>query len=71
MRRKEQMEKEAIKPELSLQEKDRRWSLVRERMRQDGLAAIIVYGDAGRFVSTRYLTNIYPMGAAQQAFFLP
>jgi len=65
------MEKEAIKPELSLQEKDRRWSLVRERMRQDSLAAIIVYGDAGNFIPTRYLTNVYPLGAAQEVLFLP
>ena len=46
--------------ELSRQEKERRWSLVRESMTQQGLAAIIVYGDnvAAREVACRYLTNM-------------
>lgn len=65
------MEKKVIKPELSLQEKERRWSLVRKRMKQEGLVAIIVYGDTGNFIPSRYLTNVYPTGATQQVLFLP
>jgi Xaa-Pro aminopeptidase len=59
------------KPELSLQEKERRWSLVRKRMRQEDLSALIVYGDTGNFIPTRYLTNMYPTGATQQVLFFP
>jgi Xaa-Pro aminopeptidase len=65
------METKMIKSELSRQEKERRWSLVRERMRQESLAAIIVYGDTGNFVPTRYLTNTYPTGGTQQVLFFP
>jgi hypothetical protein len=32
------------KPELSLKEKERRWSLLRERLKGAGLSALIVYG---------------------------
>jgi len=60
-----------MKLDLSLREKERRWSLVRERMRQGGLTAIIVYGDTRNFTPTRYLTNMYPTGATQQVLFFP
>lgn len=45
---------------LSLQEKEHRWSAVRENMSRQGLAALLVYGDnvAAREVACRYLTNM-------------
>ena len=54
------MNQEDLKQELSLEEKERRWSLLRERMTQEGLGAIIVYGiaDYKREVPCRYLTNM-------------
>jgi Xaa-Pro aminopeptidase len=49
-----------IELNLTLQEKERRWSAVREKMAQQGLVALIVYGDnvAAREVACRYLTNM-------------
>ena len=61
----------AAQPELSLKEKERRWSRVRECLRREGLAAVIVYGDTNHFIPTRYLTNMYPTGATQQVLLFP
>jgi Xaa-Pro aminopeptidase len=54
------MNPKELKPQLSLEEKERRWSLVRKRMVQEGLAAVIVYGNDRhkRDIACRYLTNM-------------
>lgn len=48
-----------IKPELSLAEKDRRYALLRERLRQAGLSALIVYGGTQLGVPVHYLTMVW------------
>jgi len=50
---------ERVKTGTEPERKERRWSLVRESMRKEGLAAIIVYGDTLQWVPIRYLTNIF------------
>lgn len=59
------------KPELSTAEKDRRWFLVRQKMKKEGLAAIVVYGDRKWSVPIRYLTNIYTIGKTQEVLIFP
>jgi len=46
-------------PRISLQEKERRWSLLRGRLQQADLAAIIVYGGSQLGVPVHYLTNVW------------
>ena len=53
------MNQQAVKPELSQQEKDRRWSLLRNRLRQEGLSALIVYGNSQLGVPLHYLTQVW------------
>ena len=65
------MDAKGLRQELSIKEKERRWSLVRESMRREGLAAIILYGDTLHWVSIRYLTNIFATGATQQVLLFP
>jgi Xaa-Pro aminopeptidase len=65
------MDTKGLKPELSLKEKERRWSLVRQSMKQEGLAAIIIYGDTLQWVPIRYLTNIFATGVTQQSLLFP
>lgn len=50
----------AIELNLSLQEKENRWAAVREKMAQQRLSVLLVYGDnvAAREVACRYLTNM-------------
>ena len=47
------------KPELSLKEKERRWSLLRERLKGAGLSALIVYGGTQLGVPLHYLTRVW------------
>ena len=47
------------KPELSLKEKERRWSLLRERLKGAGLSALIVYGGTQLGVPVHYLTRVW------------
>jgi len=46
-------------PELSLKEKDRRWSLLRKTLKKAGLSALIVYGGAQLGVPVHYLTRVW------------
>lgn len=46
-------------PELSLKEKDRRWSLLRKTLQKAGLSALIVYGNTQLGVPVHYLTRIW------------
>ena len=46
-------------PELSLKEKERRWSLLRETLQKAGLLALIVYGNTQLGVPVHYLTRIW------------
>jgi Xaa-Pro aminopeptidase len=45
--------------ELSLKEKERRYSLLRERLKKAGLAALIVYGGSQLGVPVHYLTCVW------------
>src|SRR3989304_10431684 len=55
-------EKRYQMPQLSLQERERRWNSVRQKMAQRGLDCLIVHGDSGKYDSMmaniRYLTHI-------------
>ena len=55
------------KPILSMSEKERRWSLVRERMTSEGLDAIIIWGSSliPNETACRYLTNFAIFGSSQ------
>ena len=46
-------------PRISLKEKERRWSLLRDRLEQADLAGIIVYGGSQLGVPVHYLTNVW------------
>ena len=46
-------------PELSLKEKDRRWSLLRKTLKKAGLSALIVYGGTQLGVPVHYLTRVW------------
>ena len=46
-------------PELSLKEKERRWSLLRDKLELAGLSALIVYGGTQLGVPVHYLTRIW------------
>ena len=47
------------KPELSLKEKERRWSLLRKKLKAAGLSALIVYGGSQLGVPVHYLTRVW------------
>jgi Xaa-Pro aminopeptidase len=53
------MPEEKTEPELSLKEKDRRYSLLRERLKKAGLSALIVYGGSQLGVPVHYLTCVW------------
>jgi Xaa-Pro aminopeptidase len=57
---------------MSSQERDRRYSAMREMMRREGLGALLVYGSGDHFNvgSLRYITD-YWSGGAEQYCFLP
>jgi Xaa-Pro aminopeptidase len=53
------MPDKGTKPEISLKEKERRWSLLRERLHKSGLSALIVYGGSQLGVPVHYLTRVW------------
>ncbi len=53
------MPENTFEPELSLAEKDRRWCLLREKLREAGLSALIVYGGTQLGVPLHYLTLVW------------
>ncbi len=65
------MDERGLELELGLKEKDRRWSLVRDKMRQEGLAAIVIYANTRSWVPLRYLASIMPTGMSQQGLLFP
>ena len=67
------MNPEEFKPDLSLKEKERRWSLARKKMAQEGLAAIIVYANDGhkRDIACRYLTNMLIFASGEHMLLMP
>lgn len=62
-----------FKSDLSLKEKERRWSLVRQKMAQEELAAIIVYANDGhkRDTACRYFTNMVIFASGEHMLLLP
>jgi Xaa-Pro aminopeptidase len=56
-------------PELSLKEKERRWSLLRKTLQKAGLSALIVYGGTQLGVPVHYLTHIW--GSKQNIVIFP
>ena len=58
-----------LKPELTKQEMKRRWTLLRKRLNEAGLGALIVYGGTQRGVPVRYLTNVW--GSKANAVLFP
>jgi Xaa-Pro aminopeptidase len=48
-----------VKPELSLKEKERRYSLLRKALQKAGLSALIVYGGSQLGVPVHYLTKMW------------
>jgi Xaa-Pro aminopeptidase len=53
------MQTRKVMPELSVKEKERRWSLLRAKLNQAGLGALIVYGGTQLGVPVRYLTRVW------------
>jgi len=53
------MSEQTTKPELSLKEKNRRWSLLRDKLKGAGLSALIVYGGTQLGVPLHYLTRVW------------
>jgi Xaa-Pro aminopeptidase len=53
------MPEQLPKQELSLKEKERRYSLLREKLNKTGLSALIVYGGSQLGVPVHYLTRVW------------
>ncbi len=53
------MPEQEPEPELSLKEKERRWSLLRDKLKGAGLSALIVYGGTQLGVPLHYLTRVW------------
>ena len=53
------MDENKSMPELSNKEKERRWSLVRNKLKENGLSALIVYGGTQLGVPLHYLTQVW------------
>jgi Xaa-Pro aminopeptidase len=53
------MSEKEPKPELSLKEKGRRWSLLRKKLKGAGLSALIVYGGSQLGVPVHYLAKVW------------
>ena len=53
------MVEEVVKPELSLKEKERRWSLLQAKLKGAGLSALLVYGGSQLGVPVHYLAKIW------------
>jgi hypothetical protein len=68
-RRKRNRQAQEPKPELSLREKERRWSLLRQRLEKAGLSSLIVYGGTQLGVPVHYLTRIW--GSKLNALIFP
>jgi Xaa-Pro aminopeptidase len=63
------MPDQSLKLELSLNEKSRRYSLLREKLKKAGLSALIVYGGSQLGVPVHYLTKIW--GAKNNTVIFP
>jgi Xaa-Pro aminopeptidase len=63
------MQTQKPKPELSLKEKERRWSLLRKKLKETGLTALIVYGGTQLGVPVHYLTRVW--GSKLNALIFP
>lgn len=73
------MPEKATRSELSLSERDRRWTLLRKSLEMAGLAAILVYGGSQLGVPVHYLTRtwgtrnnmvVFPV-EGEPVFFIP
>jgi Xaa-Pro aminopeptidase len=53
------MQEKMVKLELSQEEKDRRWTLLKSRLKEAGLSALIVYGGSQLRVPVHYLTCVW------------
>lgn len=53
------MTEQGPEPELSLKEKERRWTLLREKLQEAGLSALIIYGGSQLGVPVHYLTRVW------------
>jgi Xaa-Pro aminopeptidase len=49
----------SAKPELSLKEKERRYSFLQKKLQKNGLAALLVYGGSQLGVPVHYLTRVW------------
>ena len=67
------MDPKEFKQDLSLKEKERRWSLARKKMAQEGLAAMIVYGNDRhkRDIACRYFTNMLIFPPCEHMLLMP
>jgi Xaa-Pro aminopeptidase len=63
------MKAQELRPELSLKEKERRWSLLRKKLNETGLAALIVYGGTQLGVPVHYLARVW--GSKLNALIFP
>jgi Xaa-Pro aminopeptidase len=63
------MPDQSLKLELSLNEKSRRYALLREKLKKAGLSALIVYGGSQLGVPVHYLTKIW--GAKNNTVIFP
>ena len=65
----------ALIPTFSLAERDRRWALVRERMRKAKLDCLVGFPNGGRFeqlqANTRYLTAMGGSASARSGVAFP
>jgi Xaa-Pro aminopeptidase len=63
------MVEEVVKPELSLKEKERRWSLLQAKLKGAELSALLVYGGSQLGVPVHYLAKIW--GTAMNMVIFP
>jgi Xaa-Pro aminopeptidase len=63
------MSEENTRPELSLAERDRRYSLLRKQLTEAGLSALIVYGGTQLGVPVHYLSQVW--GTKMNALIFP
>ena len=68
-KRKNNVQAQEPKPELSLKEKERRWSILRQTLKKTGLSALIVYGGTQLGVPIHYLARIW--GSKMNALVFP
>lgn len=67
------MDPKDLKLELTVQEKERRWSLLREKMVQEGLSAVVVYATIIPIPENacRYFTNMEIQASCQHVLLFP